>query len=412
MRRIAASVVLSVLALTAFGSAGCEGLDGRNRIRKGNRLFKDSCFVQSSAQYQKALTEVDDPIVHYNLGLSLQKLLRPGADKAIPLDIKDSLACEMMGAQKGVSTQDMKVCVKIKEEEAGEKCADARFTPCDEKNVCPSSARCETVNVCQILPGDLADMITGQFKIWLTAHPDDTETRAIMTQVWLDISEFDKATEYWGGLLKEKPNDPEIMGSLAGIALKAGDWRASIEWYLKVAEATKDDAAKINAYQFVGNVGWAKLNSKTLTQDESIELADRAIAALQKAAALSPANPKFVGLQASIFNFRSMTQGASFAAAIDRASAADLQHKSRVLSDEAKKAQGLPVTPAPTNGSGSAAPAQGSGSAAPAPANGSGSATPTNGSGSAAPAPASGSGSAATKAPATGSAAPAKKTGG
>ena len=43
-----------------------------------------------------------------------------------------------------------------------------------------------------------------------------------MTQVWLDASAFDAAITYWESRLKEKPNDPEIMGNLAGINLKAG----------------------------------------------------------------------------------------------------------------------------------------------------------------------------------------------
>ncbi len=131
---------------------------------------------------------------------------------------------------------------------------------------------------------------------------------------------------------------------------------ARSRWYLKVADATNDTAAKVNALQFIGNVGWAKLNSKTLSQPESIELADKAIGALQKAHELSPQNPKYVGLQASIFNFRAMTQSASFAAAIDRATAQDLQHRSRVLADEAKKAQGL--APTPPAGSGATPPAE------------------------------------------------------
>jgi tetratricopeptide (TPR) repeat protein len=224
--------------------------------------------------------------------------------------------------------------------------------PCDEKNVCPSSQTCEKVSVCAIAPNLLADMITDSFDKWLTAHNDDAETRALMTQVWLDTNQYDKALAYWAGLLKQKPNDPAIMGALAGIELKSGNWRKSIEWYLKVADATSDVSAKVNALQFIGNVGWAKLNSKSLSQPESIELADRAIGALQKAAALSPDNPKYVGLQASIFNFRAITQSASFAAAIDRATAQDLQHRSRVLADEAKKAQGLAPPP---SGSGSGA---------------------------------------------------------
>jgi tetratricopeptide (TPR) repeat protein len=351
MKRIVA--ILGVLGIVV-AVGGCESLDGRNRIRKGNRLFKDSCFVAAAAEYEKSMTEIDDPIIHYNLGLALQKVLKPGADKPILLDKGSSLMCDVT---KGTTSVDLRACVaKVEEHKTDEKCADQRFVPCDDKNICPSSQTCEKVAVCQIAPDVLADMVTSNFDTWLKTHADDAETRALMTQVWLDTNQYKKAIDYWAGLLAQKPNDPSIMGALAGIELKAGNWRKSIEWYLKVADATNDTAAKVNALQFIGNVGWAKLNSKTLSQAESIELADRAIGALQKAAALSPQNPKYVGLQASIFNFRAMTQSASWAAAVDRATAQDLQHRSRVLSDEAKKAQGLAPTSTGSGGSTAEAP--------------------------------------------------------
>src|SRR6185369_14332931 len=147
-------------------------------------------------------------------------------------------------------------------------------------------------------------------------------------------------------LLAEKPNDPAIMGILAGINLNAGDWRKSIEWYNKVADVTADQNSKVAAFQFIGNVAWAKLNSRTLVGAEAIELADRGIGALQRAAEVQPKNPKLVSLQASIFNFRSTAHGAAWAAAIDRANAQDLLNLTHVLVDEAKKAQGqAPGTP-------------------------------------------------------------------
>ena len=34
---------------------GCEQLDGRNRNRKGNRLFRETQFIDAAAEYQKAL---------------------------------------------------------------------------------------------------------------------------------------------------------------------------------------------------------------------------------------------------------------------------------------------------------------------------------------------------------------------
>jgi hypothetical protein len=179
-------------------------------------------------------------------------------------------------------------------------------------------------------------------------------------------------------MLDAKPNDPETMGILAGINLKAGDWRKSIEWYNKVADVTNDPSSKVAAYVFIGNVAWSKLNSRSLIGAEAVELADRGIGALQRAAEVQPKNPRVVGLQASIFNFRSTAHGASWAAAIDRASAQDLLKLSRVLADEAKKAQGqpagAPATPAPATPQAGSAPA--AGSAAPA----SGSAAPAAGS--------------------------------
>jgi tetratricopeptide (TPR) repeat protein len=328
--------VIAVIATTA----GCTQLDGRNRTRQGNKHFREQRFIDAAAEYEKALKEVQSPIIHYNLGLAYSKVFKPGgeSDKPILLGQKGELICDQVPKVSFVTEQ---VCIKP---------GDRRYDPCDAKNVCASSFTCQKVELCQAANGQVADMSAEHFGEWVKAHPDDQQTRALMTQVWLDSSQYKKAIEYWENLLAQKPNDPDIMGSLAGINLKAGDWRKSLEWYTKVAEISKDDSAKVAAYQFIGNVAWAKLNSKALTAEESIELADKGIGALQKAAALQPKNPKLVGLQASIYNFRAQAHGASWAASLDRASAQDLQLVSRVLSDEAKKAEGLgtaPAAPAP-----------------------------------------------------------------
>lgn len=330
-----ASIAIAVLAMMAvFASLGCEQLDGRNRTRKGNRLFRDTAFIDSAAEYQKALTEVDDPVIHYNLGLAYSKIFKPGLDKPVRVGVQGTFACNVIPNTKTLAAR---VCVKE---------GDRRFEDCDDKNVCASSFKCEQINLCTLDSPVIAELAAEHFQKWLTANDKDDETRKLMTQVWIDSDQFQKALDYWEARLKVHPKSPEIMGNLAGINLKAGNWRKSIEWYLQVADAAPDTANKLAAYQFIGNVAWSKLNSKSLTAAESLELADRGIAALQRAAALSPKNPKPFGLQASIFNFRALVHGASWAAAIDRASAQDLQRVSRVLAEEAKKAQGAAVPPA------------------------------------------------------------------
>jgi tetratricopeptide (TPR) repeat protein len=349
MRTAMRIVTVAMLVTSLFG---CEQLDGRNRNRKGNNLFREMRFADAAGEYEKALKEVDDPTIHYNLALAYSKVFKPGYEGTVDVELKGTPACDNIPGTKTVNKQ---VCVKP---------GSTLFTPCDEKNVCASSFTCQKVDICTLDDGQLADLAAQHYAAWLKSHPSDAETRGLMTQVWIDASQYKKAIDFWEGMLQQKPNDPEIMGALAGINLKANDWRKSIEWYLKVAEVSKDPTAKAAAYQFIGNVAWSKLNSKTLTAAESVELADRGIGALQKEAELMPNSPKPVGLEASIFNFRALAMGASWAAALDRATAQDRQRASRVLTDEAKKAQGSDASaPAPAGSAATPTPSPAQGSA-------------------------------------------------
>lgn len=346
MTRTPRFLFLAATMFVALASVGCEELDGRNRNRQANIMFREMQFIAAAAEYEKALTQVNDPIIHYNAGLAYSKIAK-GSDKVVLLGEQGDGVCTSIP---GVQPLQKRVCVKE---------GDRRYNECDDKNVCPSSFRCKQATLCSLPASEIASLATKHFEVWLTANPKDTETEKQMTQVWIDSSNFKQAITYWEARLQAKPNDAEIMGNLAGINLKAGDWRKSIEWYTKVAESSQDKGNKVGAYQFIGNVAWSKLNSKTLGPTETIELADLGLGALQKAAELEPKSSKPVGLQASIFNFRSLAHGASWAAAIDRASAQDLQRASRVLMEEAKKLQGEEVPEkAPA-----APPAQASGSA-------------------------------------------------
>jgi tetratricopeptide (TPR) repeat protein len=338
--RLMRTALVASLLLVVTAAGGCEQLDGRSRNRKGNAAFRESRFVDAVAQYQKALTEVDEPTIHYNLGLAYSKVFKIGEEDGyqVLLDQAGSFPCQAIPKVKTVNKQ---VCIKA---------GDHSFPSCDEKNVCASSFKCEKVDLCAADNTELANMAADNFASWLKSNPKDVETRALMTQVWLDSSQYKKALDYWEALAKDKPNDPEIMGNLAGINLKANDWRKSIEWYLKVAAIATDTSAKVAAYQFIGNVAWAKLNSKTLDREDSIELADRGVGALQQEAALQPDNPKPLSLAASIANFRGQAQGPSWAASIDRASAQELQGQAHVLREKAKAAAGTTPTPPPPGG--------------------------------------------------------------
>lgn len=381
MRRLVALLALSSSMLVA---AGCDQLDGRNKTRHGNRLFKDSKFVEAAVEYELALKKVDDPIIHYNLGLTYTKIARAGSSEAVRIGVTGTTECNVL---QGTQPEPASVCVKNNPAEE-----DRRFEDCDEKNICASSYTCKQVTLCTMTQASIADQSTKHFLTWIKAQPADSviapklkaaedalakarelgdvkardeaeervnnlrakdDTRTLMTQQWIDAREYQRAVDYWKSLLEEQPNDFGILGNIAGITNKAGDWRASIDWYMKAAEAAPDQDNKIATYQAIGYVAYAYLKNGTLTAAESMEAADRGIAALQMGAALAPKNPKLVGLQGSLFLYRSLAEGSSWAWLVDRASAQDLQRFSLVLAKEAKKAQeqgtATPSTPPPAS---------------------------------------------------------------
>jgi tetratricopeptide (TPR) repeat protein len=484
--------VLSVVLVSCVllgGASGCEEIDGHYRTRTGNRLFRDTRFIDAAAEYQLALTKIDHPNIHYNLGLAYSKIFKPGYSAPIPLGTKNEAVCQ---AIPGTAMIETGVCVKEGDRHFAE-CGSKKTQPIeseiaklksdlndakeddkkkelqseikDKENeigryTCPSSFTCVESTFCSLTSPQIAELAAQHFQVWIKAQPGDDEikkqvaektpafdeakkgedkdriaalqkeldelqtkdqTRKLMTSLWLESEQYDKALAYWESLLKDRPNDPEIMGPLAGINLKAGDWRKSIEWYNKIAVVTADVNSKIAAYQFIGNVAWSKLNSRSLIGAEAIELADRGIAALQRASEAQPSNFRVVSLRGAIFNFRSTAHGASWAAAIDRASAQDQAKLARVLAEEAKKTQPNPVAPAPGASTPSSPPGPGSaaGSAgAPAPAGSAaapaaGSAAPaapsapaTPSTGAPAAAPARAPAAPAPEAPASGSSAP------
>ena len=147
-----------------------------------------------------------------------------------------------------------------------------------------------------------------------------------MTQLWIDSEQYKKAIDYWEGLLKDKPNDPEIMGTLAGINLKAGDWRKSIEWYLKVAEVA-NDAEQQGRAPTSSSATWPGPSStrKTLIgarRDRARRPRHRRAAAGGRAR--SPRTRSWSACRHRSSTSASTAHGASWAAAIDRASAQDL----------------------------------------------------------------------------------------
>lgn len=320
-------VTCAAFIVAVVAAAGCEQLAGRSENRKGNTAFHEMKFAAAVAHFERAIRRVDDPIIHYNLALAYSKVFKQGAEGSVVID-RMALGSGACQAVPGVAVVSKRVCVKQ---------GDAHWTECDSAHSCATGFRCEAAELCTLDNKKLADLATDHFAVWLESHPADSETRSLMTQVWIDSGQYPKAIAYWEQLDRATPNNPSIMGNLAGINLKANQWQKSIEWYLRVAANSVERSAKVAAYQFIGNVAWSKLHGKTLTREQAVELADRGVSALQQAVELQPENAKLYALMGSIYGFRALQQGASWAGGIDRAAALDLQSKSRVISDRAKQ---------------------------------------------------------------------------
>ena len=109
MTRTPRFLILAATMFVAFASMGCEELDGRNRNRQANLMFREMQFIDAASEYQHALKQFDDPVVHYNLGLTYSKMYRPGYDKPILLGEATDPVCAEIPKTQPVQAQ---VCVK------------------------------------------------------------------------------------------------------------------------------------------------------------------------------------------------------------------------------------------------------------------------------------------------------------
>jgi tetratricopeptide (TPR) repeat protein len=286
-RTLAAALVTAACVFVG----GCDEFNSRRKINEGNKAFKDGRFEEAVAMFESALADRDLDVGHYNLGIAYVKLFMPGVQN-------------------------------------------------------PRNA-------------EYADKAAMHLARWLEKNPKDNDIRKLMTSVWVDSGDFEKAIKYWENEHQQAPTNRDVLAQLASINLKAASnpdweksrpyWDATIKWILMDADIAPTPEGKLTAYIGVGRVGWATLSPKEKVLGlERIRVADTAIAAMQKGLALDPKNIEILGLMGAIYNFRALGHGASWAAAIDRASAQDHSQRQRVLMEEKKKqAAENPTTPGP-----------------------------------------------------------------
>jgi tetratricopeptide (TPR) repeat protein len=192
----------------------------------------------------------------------------------------------------------------------------------------------------------VAAQATEHLAKYLEASPNDLHIRDMLTRVWIDSGDYPKALAFWQKEHEVDPKNTDVIEKIAGIHFKAGNWEEAMAWYQKEADVAPDNAGRIAAYINIGKLAWNKLSNREKTLGaERIKVADVALSALQKAEALDNRSIEIQGYLASVYEFRSLAHGVSWAASLDRASTQAHRAKWRVLKEEADKAAKQNPTP-------------------------------------------------------------------
>jgi tetratricopeptide (TPR) repeat protein len=200
----------------------------------------------------------------------------------------------------------------------------------------------------------IAAKATENLAKWLEKHPTDVKIRKLLTGLWINSGDYQKALDYWQKEHDANPKARDIIQLIAGIHLKSGDWRTAIVWYRKDGDAATDVPGKVSAYQSIANLAFSKLFSMSAREKvfglERTEIAEIGLEAAEAALELDPQNLALTSISAGLWGNRATAQGPFWAQTLDRAEGQVYEQRARVLREEAKKNQ-----PAPAGGAGGGA---------------------------------------------------------
>jgi tetratricopeptide (TPR) repeat protein len=180
-----------------------------------------------------------------------------------------------------------------------------------------------------------AELAAQAFMTYLKYEPNDQKVIGLLTTIWLDSSQFDKALAYWSEVLAKNPQSLDVIEKLANINRQAGNHDKAREWHLKRVELEATSGGKVKAYLDIGQMEWSRLQKPDLVDADRLAVVDIGVAALQKAEALDPKHALVQSLMGSLYQHRSVSHGAQWAKLIEAAS--QKYHQARFT--ENKKAE-------------------------------------------------------------------------
>ena len=182
----------------------------------------------------------------------------------------------------------------------------------------------------------VAEKAAYHFTKYLEDESGDQKIISLLTTIWLDSGQYDKALKYWGDVLAKNPNSRDVLEKLANINRQAGEYDKALEWHRKRFDLETDSGAKVKALTDIAQMQWSRLQKPELVDVERVAVVDVGLAALQQAEQLDPKNAVVHSLIASLYQHRALAHGATWAKVIEAAS----QRYHQVRFSEIQKASG------------------------------------------------------------------------
>ncbi len=190
----------------------------------------------------------------------------------------------------------------------------------------------------------IADEAAQELQIYLKSSPKDDEIKKLITDIWVDTDQVEKAVEFWTQENQAAPEALFPIEQLAELTFKKGDWREAIKWLEKGVDVSVTPEDKAKAYTKIGSLCFVLLlNNKEpgagqIDGAQRIEIADIGIGALQKGQALAPKSTEIVSVLGSLNVQRGIANRSRIGYSIDMAAYQNYMRIFGVLREEAQKA--------------------------------------------------------------------------
>jgi len=282
------AVITSLAILVVVVLGGCDELNARSSIQKGNAAYGEQDYEKAAKYYEEAIRLAPDlDVAYHNLGITYSRQFSAGVDT----DANKAVA--------GKATTNL-----------------AKWL---EKHPRDAKIR-KLLTGLWIDSGDYPKALA----YWTKEHEADPKARDVIQL----IAGIHLKSNDWRTAIVWYQKDVDA----------ATDNPGKVQAYQAIANVA---FSKL----------WSAASREKVTGVERTEIAEIGIEAAGKGLELDPKNLALVSISAGLWNNRAIANGPFWSATLDRAEAQVFEQRARVLREEAKKNQPAPAAPG-ANGNG------------------------------------------------------------